>query len=196
MRKPSEYLPVALKGLRSRLMPDCSETLCHAGRSAEVTRVGTTSRGEDALDGSDIAEGVRVLASASDFPELLKGSLVSLSGRRHIVTGARTDPAAATLSVGLSAALDDVRVAYSRPGTKVRFPLDALAVESDVIEPVSDAFAPTASRAWFVAVSADQWTEPTGPQVGDALTLDGANLRVASVAKRDGFWILTARARR
>ena len=196
MRKPSEYLPAAVRGLRSRLMPDCSETLCHAGRSAVVTRVGSPSRGEDALTDSEVNEGVRLLALAIDFPELTKGSLVSLSGRRHIVTGARTDPAAATLSVGLSAALDDVRVAYSRPGTKIRFPLDALAVESDVIEPVSDAFAPTASRAWFVAVSADQWTEPTEPQVGDALTLDGANLRVASVAKRDGFWILTARARR
>lgn len=196
MRKPSEYLPAAVKGLRSRLMPDCSELLCHAGRSAVVTRVGSPSRGEDALTDSEVNEGVRLLALAIDFPELTKGSLVSLSGRWHIVTGARTDPAAATLSVGLSAALDDVRVEYSRPGTKIRFPLDALAVESDVIEPVSDAFAPTTSRAWFVAVSADQWTEPTEPQVGDALTLDRANLRVASVAKRDGFWILTARARR
>ena len=196
MRKPSEYLPAAVKGLRSRLMPDCSETLCHAGRSAVVTRVGSLSRGEDALTDSDLSEGVRVVALAIDFPELSKGSLVSLSGKRRIVTSARTDPAAASMVVGMSAAMDDVRVAYSRPGTQIRFPLDALAVESDVIEPVSDAFAPTASRAWFVAVSADQWPEPTGPQVGDALTLDGANLRVASVAKRDGFWILTARARR
>lgn len=196
MRKPSEYLPAAVKGLRSRLMPDCSMLLCHAGRSAVVTRVGSLSRGEDALTDSDLSEGVRVVALAIDFPELSKGSLVSLSGKRRIVTSARTDTAAASMVVGMSAAMDDVRVAYSRPGTKIRFPLDALAVESDVIEPVSDAFAPTTSRAWFVAVSADQWTEPTGPQVGDALTLDGANLRVASVAKRDGFWILTARARR
>lgn len=196
MRKPSEYLPAAVKGIRSRLMPDCSATLCHAGYSATVTRVGSPSRGEDALTDSDVAEGVRLLALASDFPELTKGSLVSLSGKRHIVTGARTDPAMATLSVGLSAALDDTRIAYSRPGTQIRMPLDALAVEGASIDPSADAFAPTDCRSWLVAVSADQWTEPTEPQTGDALTLDGANLRVASVAKRDGFWILTARARR
>ena len=177
-------------------MPDCSMLLCHAERCAKVTRVGSLSRGEDALTDSDVSEGVRVVALAADFPELTKGSLVSLSGKRHIVTNARTDPAAASMVVGMSAALDEVRVAYSRPGTKIRFPLDALAVESDVIEPVSDSFAPTASRAWFVAVSADQWTEPTEPQIGDALALDGVNLRVSAVAKRDGFWILTARARR
>ena len=34
------------------------------------------------------------------------------------------------------------------------------------------------------------------PQVGDAIEMDGANLRVAAVAKRDGFFTLTARTRR
>lgn len=196
MRKPSEYLPAALKGLRSRLMPDCSETLRHAGRSAEVTRVGSPLRGEDALDGSDVAEGVRVLASAADFPELSKGSLVSLAGKWRIVTSARTDPAEATLSIGMSAELDAVRAAYRRPGTAIRQPVDVLAVEGDIIEPNGDAFAPTACRQWYVAVAEGVWFEPTEPQVGDELTLDAAVMRVAAVAKRDGFWILTCRARR
>lgn len=177
-------------------MPDCSEVLCHAGRSATVTRVGSRSRGADALSSSDVSEGVRVVALASDFPLLTKGSLVSLSGTTRIVTSARTDPAAASMVVGMSASMDDVRVAYSRPGTRIRLPLDALVAESDVLEPVSDAVAPTFCREWLVAVSAEQWTEPTEPQVGDMLVIDGANLRVAEVAKRDGFWIFTARARR
>ena len=99
MRKPSEYLPAAVKGIRCRLMPDCSETLRQGERSATVTRVGTTSRGEDALTDSDVSEGVRVLALAADFPDISKGRLVSLSGAWRIVTNARTDPAGATLSL-------------------------------------------------------------------------------------------------
>jgi len=47
-----------------------------------------------------------------------------------------------------------------------------------------------------VAVPEEGWYEPTEPQVGDRLDLDGANLRVASVAKSDGFWVLEARAGR
>ena len=196
MRKPSEYLPAAVAGLRSRLMPDCSETLCHAGRSAVVTRVGSLSRGEDAMSGADVNEEVHVIALAIDFPELTKGRLVSLSGKWRIVTSARTDPAAATLSVGMSAELEKCRASYRRPGTKIAQPVDVLAVEGEVIEPNGEAFAPTPCRVWHVAVPEEGWYEPTEPQVGDRLDLDGANLRVASVAKSDGFWVLEARAGR
>ena len=196
MRKPSEYLPAAVAGLRSRLMPDGSETLCHAGRSAVVTRVGSLSRGEDAMSGADVNEEVRVIALAIDFPELAKGRLVSLSGKWRIVTSARTDPAAATLSVGMSAELEKCRASYRRPGTKIAQPVDVLAVEGEVIEPNGEAFAPTPCRVWHVAVPEEGWYEPTEPQVGDRLDLDGANLRVASVAKSDGFWVLEARAGR
>ena len=196
MRKPSEYLPSAVAGLRSRLMPDCSETLCHAGMSAVVTRVGSLSRGEDAMSGADVNEDVRVLALASDFPELENGRLVSLSGKWRIVTSARTDPAAATLSVGMSAELEKCRASYRRPGTKIAQPVDVLAVEGEVIDPNGEAFAPTPFRQWHVAVPEDGWYEPTEPQVGDEITIDGTTMRVAAVAKRDGYWILTCRERR
>ena len=119
MHKPSEYLPRAVAGLRSRLMPDCSMVLCHAGRCATVTRVGSPSRGEDALTETEIGEDVRVLALSADYPTLTKGSLVELGGRWRIVTSARTDPAGATLSLGMSAELEKCRVAYRRPGTKI-----------------------------------------------------------------------------
>lgn len=195
MRKPSEYLPAALKGLRGRLMPDCSETLCHDGRSATVTRVGSVPRGEDALTDADVSEGVRVLASASDFPGLAMGSLVTLSGGWRIVTGARTDLAGATLSVGLSASLESTKAAYRRPGAQIRQTVDVLAVEGSDVEPNGDAFAPTLRRQWIVAVAEGAWFEPTEPQVGDELTLDAAVVRVAAVARRSGFWILTCRAR-
>ena len=198
MRKPSEYLPAALKGLRSRLMPDCSETLCHAGRSSTVTRVGTTSIGEDAISGTEVPEGVRVLAWAADFPGLGRGRLVSLDGEWRVVTGARTDPAGATLSLSLSASLAATKAAYRRPGTKIAQTVDALAVEGEVADPVSDAIAPAAFRLWTVAVAEDGWLEPTDPQIGDVLELSpqDVTLRVSAVSRRDGFWILSCRARR
>lgn len=198
MRKPSEYLPAALKGLRSRLMPDCSETLCHAGRSATVTRVGTTPIGEDALSGSEVPEGVRVLAWAADFPGLGRGRLVSLDGEWRVVTGARTDPAGAVLSLSLSASLCLTKAAYRRPGTKIAQTVEVLAVEGETMEPVSDALAPTPLRTWTVAVAEDGWLEPTDPQIGDSLELSPQEvaLRVHAVARRDGFWILSCRARR
>lgn len=198
MRKPSEYLPAALKGLRSRLMPDCSVTLCYAGMSSTVTRVGTIPVGEDALSGSEVPEGVRVLAQAADFPGLGRGRLVSLDGELRVVTGARTDPAGATLSLSLSASLAATKAAYRRPGTKIAQTVDALAVEGEVMEPVSDAIAPTMLRSWTVAVAEDGWLEPTDPQIGDALELSPQDvaLRVSAVSRRDGFWILSCRARR
>jgi len=198
MRKPSEYLPAALKGLRSRLMPDCSVTLCYAGMSSTVTRVGTTPVGEDALSGTEVPEGVRVLAGAADFPGLGRGRLVSLDGELRVVTGAKTDPAGAVLSLSLSASLAATKAAYRRPGTKIAQTVDALAVEGEVADPVSDAIAPAAFRLWTVAVAEDGWLEPTDPQIGDALELSpqDVTLRVSAVSRRDGFWILSCRARR
>lgn len=196
MRTPSEYLPAAIKRIRGSLMRDCTEVLCHAGRSADVTRVGSLARGEDAMAGESINEDVRVLAVASDFPEIEKGRLVSLSGKWRIVTSARTDPAMATMSVGMSAELEKCRAAYTRPGTGIVQPVDVLAVEGEVIDPNGDALAPTVCRQWHVAIPQDGWYEVSEPQAGDRLELDGANLRVVTVDKRDGFWILVCRAGR
>ena len=198
MRKPSEYLPAALKGLRSRLMPDCSVTLCYAGMSSTVTRVGTIPVGEDALSGTEVPEGVRVLAGAADFPGLGRGRLVSLDGELRVVTGAKTDPAGAVLSLSLSASLAATKAAYRRPGTKIAQTVDVLAVEGEGADPVSDAIAPAAFRLWTVAVAEDGWLEPTDPQIGDVLELSpqDVTLRVSAVSRRDGFWILSCRARR
>ena len=197
MRKPSEYLPAALKGLQSRLMPDCSETLCHAGRSSTVTRVGTISIGEDALSGTEVPEGIRILAWAADFPGLGKGALVELGGEWRIVTSARTDPARASLSLGLSASLAATKAAYRRPGTKIAQTVDVLAVESETAYQPGDAYAANETATWFVAVHEAAWLEPAPPQIGDMMELSpqGVALRVSAVTRRDGFFILTARAR-
>lgn len=200
MRKPSEYLPAAVAGLRSRLMPDCSDTLVCDGRSASVTRVGSPSRGEDPLTDTDVQEGVRVLALASDFPGLSKGRLVSLGGRTRLVTSARTDPAGATLSIGLSAEMERCPAAYSR-GRLFRYPLEVLALESAVIpSPYEDAAAPSYDQTWIVAIPAELWPDVTAPQVGDAVELsserlDAPALKVSSVVQSGGCWLLHARPR-
>ncbi|MBO7686909.1 MAG: hypothetical protein J6V72_11030 [Kiritimatiellae bacterium] len=198
LRKPSEYLPAALAGLRRRLMPDSTLLLRHDGHSSAVTRVGSPARGEEAIADGEVAEGIRVLATAADFPRLSRGSLVELSGAPRIVTSARSDPALATLSIGLSASLEKCRAAFRRPGTKTAQPVDVLAVEGETVDPASDAFAPTFQRLWHVAISVDGWYEPTEPQVGDSLELSpqDVSLRVASVDRRDGYFVLTCRARR
>lgn len=139
----------------------------------------------------------RVIGRRCDFPFVAKGSCVTLGdGGFHIVTSCRTDSVGASVTVGLSASLESVRAAYRRPGTQIRQTMDVLAVEGDLIEPNGDSFAPVASRQWFVALAERVWLDPTEPQVGDELTLDAAVMRVSGVAKRDGFWILTCRARR
>ncbi|MBQ6140811.1 MAG: hypothetical protein IJI54_05940 [Kiritimatiellae bacterium] len=204
MRKPSEYLPAAVRGLRSRLMPDCSMLLCHAGRSATVTRVGSLSIGEDAMTDANVAEGVRVLASASDFPEVAKGRLVSLDGEWRVVTGAKTDPAGATLSLSMSAPLSATKAAYRRPGTTIAQTLDVLAIESASPGPSVSDVAAALYATWYVAIPEDGWMEPTAPQIGDTLELSPSaearpprrdSLCVSAASRRDGFWFLTCRER-
>ena len=138
----------------------------------------------------------RVVGRRCDFPELCKGCAVRLGDRWHIVTSCRTDPVGASLSVGLSAELDEIVAAYRRPGTSIRQPLKVLAVESETLDAWADNLAPTTCRAWFLAVSAEHWLEAGDPQIGDEATIDGRVLRVSAVAKHDGYWVLTCRARR
>ncbi len=199
MRTPSEYLPAAVKKLRSRLMPDCSELLRHAGRCATVTRVGSPSRGEDALTETEIVESAHVLALAADFPELTKGSAVELGGTLRIVTSCRTDPAKAHLVVGLSDELEAMSAAYRRPGKPIRTPLNVLAIESQTVAYADeDAAAPSIVQTWLVCISDDQWPETTPPQTGDEIALADRRetfLRVASVVHGRGYWILRARPR-
>lgn len=108
MRKPSEYLPAAMSGLRGRLMPDCSEVLVYCGRSAAVTRVGTPKRGENTASDFEPIEAVRVLASFSDFPEMAKWATVTLRDTPRIVTSAKVDPSRSVLTIGMTDPLEPV----------------------------------------------------------------------------------------
>lgn len=190
-----ETIEAALSSLAFSL-PDAAQSMRHGEAVGTVLASSSRELTGDTVAADAPQEMRRYIGTRSAFPALCKGSTVEIGGAWHLVTSCRTDPVGASLSFGVSAPLDEVAAAYRRPGTRMRQPLKVLAVESDVLDAWGDSFAPTSCRAWFVAFPAEDWFEVSGPQVGDELTLDGAVLRVASVSKRDGYWILTCRARR
>ena len=198
MRKPSEYVAAALRGLRATALADSSATLAHGECVATVTRVGSTLRGEDALTADAPAEAVRVLALADDFPGVRKGEPVDLDGSLHVVTSARRDASGASVTVGLSAAFGRFRAAFARRGRA--FPVPVLALEDAALPSAyADAAAPASGQTWTVCAPASEWPEPTPPQVGDEIRLDAPSgevrLRVASAVRSGAWWTLRARPR-
>ena len=177
-------------------LPDAAFGMRHGEAVGTVLASSSRELSGDTVAADAPQEMRRYIGTRSVFPDLTKGSTVEIGGKWHIVTSCRTDPVGASLSFGVSAPLDEVAAIYRRPGTQVRQPLRVLAVESEVLDVWSDSLAPTACRAWFVALSAEHWLETTEPQVGDEITIDGTTMRVAAVAKHDGCWVLTCRARR
>lgn len=172
MRKPSEYLPAAMAGLRGRLMPDCSEVLVYCGRAATVTRVGSPSRGEDALAGSSIVEEMRVLASASDFPTLSKGNVVLLGNASRLVSSVRSDPAGVTLIVGLSPKTTPVAFYGERKdGRKIALTIECLIVEDSALT-VADTAAPVHTRAFTVRLPRSAWPDAKPPEIGEWMDIE------------------------
>jgi len=180
----------------SASLPDASLRMRHGEAEGNVLSASSRDLSGDTVAADAPQEMRRVIGKRSDFPDLAKGSCVFVGGCGHIVTSARTDPVGASLTIGLSAALDEVTATYRRPGTGIRQPLHALAVESEVLDAWADNLAPTSCRAWFVAFAAADWLETTDPRIGDEIAIDENVLRVAAVAKHDGNWLLTCRARR
>ena len=177
-------------------LPDAAFGMRHGEAVGTVLASSSRELSGDTVAADAPQEMRRYIGKRCDFPQLCKGSTVEIGGKWHLVTSCRTDPVGASLSFGVSAPLDEVAAIYRRPGTSIRQTLRVLAVESAVLDVWSDSIAPTACRAWFVALSAEHWLETTEPHVGDEITIDGATLRVAAVAKHDGCWLLTCRARR
>ena len=177
-------------------LPDAAFGMRHGEAVGTVLASSSRELSGDTVAADAPQEMRRYIGTRSVFPDLTKGSTVEIGGKWHLVTSCRTDPVGASLSFGVSAPLDEVAAIYRRPGTQVRQPLRVLAVESEVLDVWSDSLAPTACRAWFVALSAEHWLETTEPQVGDEITIDGTTMRVAAVAKHDGCLVLTCRARR
>ena len=190
-----QTIEAALSSLAFSL-PDAVQNMRHGEAVGTVLAASSRELSGDTVAADAPKEMRRYIGTRSAFPDLCRGSTVEIGGAWHLVTSCRTDPVGASLSFGVSAPLDEVAAIYRRPGTSIRQTLRVLAVESEVLDVWSDSLAPTACRAWFLAVSAEHWLETTEPQVGDEATVDGRVLRVAAVAKHDGCWLLTCRARR
>ena len=179
-------------------IPDAAHEMRHGDAVGVVVSSSSIDHNRSTVTADAPEEKRRCVGKRADFPMLEQGSLVFLGEQQsaHIVVSARTDPVGASVSFGLSAPLDEMEAAYRRPGTGIRHSMSVLAVESDVIDPVPDGFAATASRAWFVAFADAEWPDVTEPQIGDELTIRDRVLRAAVVARHDGCWMLTCRARR
>jgi hypothetical protein len=194
-------------GLREDISAAISSISSAVPDAAVVMRHGDAERGSVVLSSAQdlSAEPVsadapqevkRIVGRRQDFPTLGKGSTVLLGNEMHLITSARLDAVGATITAGVSAAMNDYVATFRRAGTPIRQPLRVLAVASNVLDPWADAVATTTCRAWFVCVPSSEWTEMGGPQIGDELIFDDDRVKVASVSSHSGYWVLNCRSRR
>lgn len=186
----------ALKSIASSLS-DAAQQMQHDGEFGIVLSTSSRELSDDSVSADAPSEVCRVVGSRADFPTVTRGVTVRLEGATRIVTSARTDPIGASVSIGLSDVMDEIVATYRRQGTQMRAPVRLLAVESETpMDAWADAVAPTTCSTWFCCLSREDWTEDGEPQIGDELAWDAERVRVATVAKHGGYWILTCRARR
>lgn len=197
MRKPSEYIAAAVRNVRDRLMDDCRERMTHGDRTAMVTRASSFRRGEDEVSDFGATEAVRVLALASDFPDIDKGVGVTLGDTFRVVTSVRTDCAGASKYVGLSYPFEKFAASVSgkRGANVIHTPVMILAVSNGKQTEYADGYAPVEVYSWTVAIHAEEWLWDGEPQIGDEIRFDNTRLKVAKVTALDGLFILNARSR-
>lgn len=201
-----EDIRTALAGVAVTL-PQASFDMRHGEEFGTAVQSSSRTFGDSVSD-TEPNEAVRFIATASDFPTLDKGSLVEVGGVYRLVTSMRTDLVGASLSFGASETLSAITAHYTgtrREGGAVRRlndPVNILAIESAALPPMyGDAVTPGEEQSWNVCVSEDAWLERTAPQISDALEfLDPVKneikrLRVSSVVKHPGWWMIKARPR-
>lgn len=202
-----EDIRTALAGVAVTL-PQASFDMRHGEESGFVVQVSARET-VDAVSEDSPNEAVRFIAPASSFPTLDKGSLVEVGGVYRLVTSLRTDPVGASLSFGASDAMDAITARYTgtrRDGDTVRRlndPVNILAIESAALPPMyGEAAAPGYEQSWNLCIAEDAWLDTSAPQISDALEFEHPKhdhetlrLRVSSVVKHDGWWMLKARPR-
>lgn len=178
-------------------IPSASHQMRHGNYVGRVLAVSGVELTGETLTADYPQEVCRVTGVVSEFPDITRGSTVEMDGKMHIVTSARKDPVGASVVMGLSSSMAEIVASYTRASTPIWQGAHLLAVESDILDVAGENYAPTTARAWFVCISADEWYETKSePQIGDTIKWDGGHVRVASVAKHDGLYILTCRSRR
>lgn len=178
-------------------IPSASHQMCHGSYVGRVLATSGIEITGETITAEYPQEVRRLTGMCSEFPLLTRGSTIELDERKHIVTSVRKDPIGASISFGLSSPMDEIVATYTRAGTAIWSAAHLLAVESEVLDVAGENFAPTTTRAWFICISADEWYEQASePQIGDTIKWVSGHVRVASVAKHDGLYVLTCRARR
>lgn len=204
MLKPTEYISAAVRRIRDKAMPDCAMFLTHGECTAKVTRAASTSRGEDEVSGGySLNESVRVLALASDFPDISKGDAADLDGSFRIVTSVRRDPSLASVYVGLSDAFEKASAAYrgERPNGVIIGGTVPCAImreaTDDEFEGVEGPTSGIKSFSVYIRRADFRQFGCSEPKTGDSLVIRGGErYRVVSVdemSANDDFWTLRAR---
>ena len=195
-------------GSLAATLPEMSAEMRHGTESGQVVRTSGHDFAETVSE-SGPAEAVRYIANARDFPTLEKGAAVGLDGSLRVVVGMKSDPVGATYTIGLSDALDGLTAVYS--GTrredgkvqKFRHAIDLFAIREAAPPPeLADSAALSGEQSYLACVAVDTWPETSPPQTGDAIeftdtkrTWETVRLKVASVVRHDGWWMLRARPR-
>ena len=187
----------------SASLPDASLRMRHGEAEGDVLSASSRDLSGETVTADGPQETRRVVGRSCDFPSVAKGSAVELAGEVRVVTSARTDPVGASLTLGLSAPLDDMRVSYTRRGSR-SFPVPVLALEdASVPSAYADAAAHLEGQTWTVCIVASEWPDASAPAVGDEIRLcderrgmaADVRLRVASVVADGERWTLRARPR-
>ena len=184
---------------------DATHVMRH-GEDEEGRVVQSSSRDfTDEVAGDAPAVASSVIANAAHFPTLERGSAVEIGGSLRVVVSLKEDAVGATFTAGLSAPFERTAATYSgrrRGATGARsllLPIDVLYVENGVADGYSDASAPAYALSYTLAVRADDWPDETAPETADSVEIapDGhsATLKVSSVERHDGWYILKCRTR-
>ena len=191
-----EDISAAISSIASAI-PDAAVVMRHGdGERGSVVYTSAHDISTEPISADAPQEVRRVVGRRADFPTLSKGSTVVIGNEKHLIVSARLDAVGATITAGLSASMNEYVATFRRAGTPMRQSLRVLAVESETLDPWADNIAATTCRAWFVCISADEWTELKEPQIGDEFIFDNARVKAAAVSKHGGFWLLTCRTRR
>jgi hypothetical protein len=203
MRTPRQFIYSALANLK-RSLP--AVKMCVGDDIGEVVQTSSLEDVESVTEDSP-NEAARYLASASSFPTLQKGSFVEIGNTYRLVTSLKTDLVKASVNFGASKPFDDVVSTYSgkrREDGKVRqikSPIQILALLTSTADEYSDV-AVSKEETWSVCIAESSWLELSEPQIGDTLEFihpkkeyETVTLKVSSVSKHNGWWMLRARTR-
>lgn len=196
-------------GTIAAAVPEAVRTMRHGEGECGAVVQSTSREFADPVSESGPAEAARFVASGADFPTLDEGAAVELDGSLRVVTSLRSDPVGATLSVGLSAAFDRCPAAYRgvrRDGGtshRVSRTVEILCIRAAAEPPdIGDAPSISLFQSWLVCIAADAWLDVAPPQTADSIEFvdprsgwETVRLRVASVVRHGGWWMLKARPR-